>query len=349
MPAPERAGKDRDGRRRPLERRRAGGVRVEAIRIGAPLDAHDLSRRRVPWQNRGARRHDEIGARADALAPPAHRFDDERAIETRLGRTGMIDDRRVHFEHRPGADRGRRHHAFAAEVVVALDDDRRLQRGDEVPDRAGAHPAQLLGAKRRRHRNPADGIGRGRGRKRPVTRRDEHVDLVPQGREPLGHRRHVDRSAGRAGHGLVDGAVENPHGSGNGHGSGLDGLEPRWPGLVFSSNAKNGPDVMRPKSSRSSFIANDSAAQHAVGRGAARDLCLGRRSRFAHRARVDIGGADAGLHAPGRALRHRPLGHAHQDVLDEPADDRRVERDALDAESARVARRVRDRARRRAG
>ena len=42
---------------------------------------------------------------------------------------------------------------------------------------------------------------------------DEHVDLVPERREPFGHRRDVHRSARRAGHGLVDGAVENLHGS----------------------------------------------------------------------------------------------------------------------------------------
>ena len=197
--------------------------------VSAPhSSAHDLSRRRVPRKNRGARRDDEVGASADALAPPAHGLDDERAVDARLGRPRVIDDRRVDLEHRPGAGRGRRHHAFAAEVVVALHHDRRLERWRRC---AGPRRCASTAAASRQTAAPSEssapGSTRGR-RKRPVARRHEHVDFVPEGREPLGHRGDVHRPAGRAGHGLVDGAVENPHGSGNkkglkAQGSGLKG------------------------------------------------------------------------------------------------------------------------------
>ena len=59
---------------------------------------------------------------ADALAPPPHRLDDQRAIEDLFWRAWIVDHRRVDFEHRPDAERRARENAFAAEVVVALDD-----------------------------------------------------------------------------------------------------------------------------------------------------------------------------------------------------------------------------------
>ena len=123
-----------------------------------------------------------------------------------------------------------------------------------------AHPPQLLGAERRRHRRSSARVRRGADGNGPSPGVDEHVHLVPERREPLGHRRDMDRPARRAGHGLVDGGVEDLHRSD------AERLPiPIWPALsfVFTSSAKNGPDVMRPKSSRSSFIANDSAAQRA--------------------------------------------------------------------------------------
>ncbi len=99
----------------------------EPVGVRAPLEAGDFSRRRLRRQNRGARRDDEVGALADAFPPASHRFDEERAIDERLLRAGIIDDRRIHFENGSGARRRGGEDALAAKVVVALHDDLRLQ------------------------------------------------------------------------------------------------------------------------------------------------------------------------------------------------------------------------------
>ena len=94
---------------------------------------------------------------------------------------------------------------------------------------------------------------------------------------------------------------------------------------------------MRPNSSRSSFIASDSPRSAAYVVGLLRDTLFGGGACLA-----DGGGihvcvrSRAGRGDPFRgAPRHRAFGHPHQDVLDEAADDRRVEADLRDAESGR--------------
>jgi hypothetical protein len=113
----------------------------------------------------------------------------------------MIDNRRVHLEHGRDARAGRHGNPFAAEVVVALDDDVGPELPREPPDGAGAQPPQFLAPERRRHRDPADAGLLAQG----PAGRHQHVHLVPERRQPLGHRRDVDRSPLRARHGLIDG------------------------------------------------------------------------------------------------------------------------------------------------
>ena len=74
-------------------------------------------------------------------------------------------------------------------------------------------------------------------------------------------------------------------------------------------------------------------AKHRIGRGAAGDAGLGGGACLADRLRVGLGGAERPGKPPRRPARHRALGHAHQDVLDEPADERCVVADAADPES----------------
>ena len=130
-------------------------------------------------------------------------------------------------------------------------------------DRAAPRPAQLV----RAERVAASGSSARARRKRTVARRHEHVDLVAERGQALG-----DRRAHATDPPLVPGTiwsiarVEDPH------------------FVVLTSSAKNGPDVMRPNSSRSSFIANDSRAQRRVGRPrlpAMRSLAASRASRTA--------------------------------------------------------------------
>src|SRR5687768_18112986 len=66
------------------------------------------------------------------------------------------------------------------------------------------------------------------------------MDFVPECREPLRHGANVDRPPLRSGDGLVDGAIKDFHRE------------------SFTSNAKKGPDVIRPNRRRSSFMAKES-------------------------------------------------------------------------------------------
>ena len=100
------------------------------------------------------------------------------------------------------------------------------------------------------------------------------------------------------------------------------------------SSAKNGPERTRPKSSRSSFI-TDVSARSPRTRGPprlTRALAAARASRAASLASIARPAA-----APRRAARFaiQCSAIAHEDVLDEAADDRRVVADALDAEAGR--------------
>ena len=138
---------------------------------------------------------------------------------------------------------------------------------------------------------------------------------------------------------------------------------PVVPGTVWSMAAVEDPHACRPGAGRASLLLpaarrtapTDAAEQQQVelhrerrARAARRRSwgCAAMRALAAVRAsRTARASASAAL-TPGsrrRAarLRHRPLGHAHQDVLDEPADDRRVVADPRDAESAASATRSR--------
>ena len=126
VPAAKGAGKDRDRRRRPGKWRFPGEAGPEPLGVRAPFEAGDLSRRRLRRQNRSARRDDEVGALADAFPPASHRFDEEGAIDERLLRAGIVDDRRIHFENGSSARRGSSEDGLTAKVVVTLHDDLRL-------------------------------------------------------------------------------------------------------------------------------------------------------------------------------------------------------------------------------
>ena len=104
-----------------------------------PIRSEHARRGNTVGNDSGARRHDEVGRAALPVAPPAERLHDQHAIEPLLGRARMVDDRRIHFEHGQGADLARSEKAFAAEVVVALDDDigpNRASRRDTAPARS---------------------------------------------------------------------------------------------------------------------------------------------------------------------------------------------------------------------
>ena len=273
--------------------------------VGAPFHFEDLRPRDARRKDGRRRRDDQVGRRAQAVAPALHRTDEQGAVQPRLRGAGVVDDRRVHFEHGPRAEPPRVQDRFAAEVVVPLHHEIRAEAVGDPSHRRAARPAQLRRPERRRHRDPVHVV---RGR-RSGARRHQHVDLVAERGEPFRDRGDVDRSSLRARDDLVQRGVQDPH--------------------CLTSSAKNGPERIRPKSSRSSFMSAESARSAAyVGpRRAIRALADAR--GFADRGGIGVTG-------PGRRgtgpPRHRALGHAHQDVLDEPADQRRVVADASDAE-----------------
>src|SRR5262245_18599897 len=123
VPRSKCAGEYRHDAWRPGKGRGSIRVGAEAVRVGAPLDLEYLRSWRVPWQDRGVWCDDEIGVPAEALPPATHRLHDERAIQKRLRRSGVVDHRGVHFQNRAGTDSARRQNPFPAEVVVPLDDD----------------------------------------------------------------------------------------------------------------------------------------------------------------------------------------------------------------------------------
>ena len=74
-------------------------------------------------------------------------------------------------------------------------------------------------------------------------------------------------------------------------------------------------------------------------RGCAAMRSFGRGPRLLDSAGIHVAGAGRRrVQAARGALRHRVLGHPHQDVLDEAADERRVVADSADAEPARRGR-----------
>ena len=96
----------------------------------------------------------------------------------------IIDHRRVDLEHRPGAQRRGGEDAFAAEVVVPLDDGvGREYPARDAPRRAVAPSAAPSGraaaAWQSSARDPRESL---------VARRDERVHFVPERGEPFGNR-----------------------------------------------------------------------------------------------------------------------------------------------------------------
>ncbi len=134
-----------------------------------------------------AQPHRASGASARRAAPGRAR---------RFARSRIVDHRRVHLEHRGHAERGRAaQNAFAAEVVVPLDDDvgADASRASAVTA-PRAHPPQL-GAAERRRASRASAPSRRPARRRPASPR------APRGPAARVHRDrlHVHRPAERAG------------------------------------------------------------------------------------------------------------------------------------------------------
>ena len=211
MPRPKRAGEDHDefsGVAR--ERHRPVSARTESLRVGTPLEFYDPVGLEPGGQDGSAWRHDQVGRAALPVAPPPHRLDEERAVQHALGRAGVVDDWRIHFEDRERSRASRGPHPFAAEVVVALHDDVGPKHAGDGRHPPGPRQPQARAAERGRHLVPVD-----RAQGEPFCAAPhEHVHLVPQGGQPLGDRLHVHRPAPGPGHGLIDGAVENPHRAG---------------------------------------------------------------------------------------------------------------------------------------
>ncbi len=186
----------------------------------------------------------------------------------------------------------------------------------ETRHRARARPAQLLPAERRRAwrssaRDPRE--CRAPGETSTCT-------SCPSAASPSATARDVDGSANRARHGLIDGGVQDAHRS-------LMAVNPS------RASAKNGPEVIRPNRSKSSFIAADSMRERRRWSGSLAICCFAalRASRIASRSASSAETRpDSRLRRPAR---HRAFGHAHDDVLDEAADDRRVEADPRDPEA----------------
>ena len=195
--------KDRDGVAVAAgERYGPGGARAKASCISSPFGKQDLRRRHMCRDNFGAGRHDHIGLPALPVAPTAHRFDDERAVDHSLPRSRMIDDRCIYLEYGERAHFSGGENPFPAEVVVALDDDIWLELPRVRRDLARAKQPESPVAKRRRQPKPLCLTGR---KVAAIARRHEDVHIVPQSGEPFGDGRHVHRSAMSGRHRLVDG------------------------------------------------------------------------------------------------------------------------------------------------
>jgi len=198
VPVPERAGENGDGVGRTVEWYRSLDSRTEPICVGSPFELHDLRRWCVGRQDCRTRGHDHIGLCAQVLAPTTHRLEDQRAIEQLLAGPGVINDRGIHLEYCQRPHLGGGPNTFAAEVVVALDDDIRLEVPRQGSDRSGIGPSQLLSSCRRRERDPANVSVVDRTR-----RCDENVNFVPEARQSFRNRNDVNGSARGAGDALV--------------------------------------------------------------------------------------------------------------------------------------------------
>ena len=231
---------------RSASERRAG---VESLDIGAPRDDVRLRARRL-GHDAGDGREESGGIAAQALAVAVHWPHQEQPVNEALERAGMVDDRRIDLEDRRDPELFRSADALPAKVVVALDERIGLRlprdRGHRVA-RAKAEEALL---RRPRHAVPGDAAQR-LGR---ALRSDDHVHVMPAGREAACHLPHVDAATGGAGDVLVGDHVQNLH------------CPLAAPGRC-SRRAKKGPVRTRAKKTTSSFISHVSAAATAMTKG----------------------------------------------------------------------------------
>ena len=182
---------------------------------------------------------------------------------------------------------------------------------------ATAQEAQVSQPERRRHRVPARGARRGRGRRRASSARPRRA-RARRGPRPRRSRAPIRRSC----RGRADRARRR--------GSSCGVLPPS-----LTSKAKKGPDRTRPKSRMSSFmipVTASSAARTAL-LCVARALAAVRASRAASLASNPRPRAGC---PPGRALRQPVLAHADEEVFDDGAHQRRVVADPRDAKARRL-------------
>ena len=208
MPRAKGAREHRDNRGRiAAPRHGAGRAWMETRRVRAPFDLQHAIGRHAVGQDLRAWRDDQIRLAHLPVAPAPHRLRDERAIERGLGRAGVVDDGRVDLERESRAGGFRRQRAFAAEVVVPLDDHVRPYRSGKPPYRARTQQAKLSAAGRRAHGVPVHGpVGT-----RPVAPASDRVDVVAERGQSFGDSLDMYGSAQRPRHPLIQCAVEDPH------------------------------------------------------------------------------------------------------------------------------------------
>ena len=171
----------------PRERNRTGCSGLELVRVGAPFGLEHARGRNLFGNDARLGRDDQIGGAALPLAPAAQRLHDEGAIDPLLRRSRIVDDRRIDLEDRERADPARGENAFAAEVVVALDDDIGLEsaRGRAPFVRAANAAGDRRTAAASRTSAPSC------RHRAVVSRRHEHVHIMSEFREPLCNSRHM--------------------------------------------------------------------------------------------------------------------------------------------------------------
>ena len=126
-------------------------------------------------------------------------------VEPRLRRPRVVDHRRVDLQHRPLAERGAGQDAFAAEVVVALDDRVGFEpRASRVTARVRAQRSSL-----RPNGGAIASSGPDRRGTAPAPGTTRTWTSCPSARQPLGHRGRRAPSRRRCRARLIDRAVED--------------------------------------------------------------------------------------------------------------------------------------------
>ena len=105
--------------------------------FGAPFGPKHARRGNTVGNDSRARRDDEVCGAALPVAPAAEGFERSSRDRPLLGRSWMVHDGRVHFEDGQGADFARSQKPFAAEVVIAFDDDIRTNRASTAEHSTG--------------------------------------------------------------------------------------------------------------------------------------------------------------------------------------------------------------------